>query len=174
MTLQTRIPPSNPDCLWESAARAANAWRGEAIQIFAQAELCVSETLEALAAVPERGNQVKLRRLVGQRFGDLTEALTATFAAEGAKAAAALEEFRRHEELRPYLSHGAGRLALERSGRWIVVLKVTVFRSGGTERGSRVIEQGEAERILGELRADCRALQAALQSLRDRVGRRSA
>ena len=59
-----------PD-VWHNTARDVNAWRGEAIQLFARAELSVSETLQMLRA----GGEGRLRRLVGQRFDDLAAAL---------------------------------------------------------------------------------------------------
>lgn len=169
MTIQTPISAIDDDQLWEAPTCAANAWRGQAIQIFAQAELAVSDTLEALAAVPVRGADVRLRRLVGQRFEDLGSALSGAFAAEGVKAAAALAQFRSHEELRPFLCHGVAKLALDRNGRWLIVLKLVAFQARGTQRTSRTVEQQDAEQLLAGLREDGRRLASALQSLRSRV-----
>ena len=73
------------DLAWERAIAAVNAWRGNALQYFAQAEAAVSETLLAMAAVPEKGSAVRLRRLVGHRFEDLRAAVAGDgpFAAVG-------------------------------------------------------------------------------------------
>jgi hypothetical protein len=116
--------------VWEDAALAANAWRGHAIQIFARAEQAVSGAFEALASVPDRGASIRRRRLVGQRFEDLASALAGPFASEGAKAAAALLRFRGHESLRPFLCHGVAKLALDRNGRWLIVLRLIDFACG--------------------------------------------
>lgn len=169
MTIQAReIQPENEQ-RWEDATFAANAWRGKAIQLFAQAELAVSEALVLLAATPGRGERVRMRRLVGQRFEDLAEALTGAFAEEGARAADALKTFRQHEELRPLLCHGAAKLAIDRNGRWLIVLKLIAFRARATEHVSRTIEEREADHLLTHISDDCRKLLSALQSLRSRV-----
>lgn len=169
MTVQTQISASDDSSLWENAKAAANAWRGHAIQIFAQAELAVSETLEALAAVPDRGANVRLRRLVGQRFQDLEDAFSGPFAGEAGKAADALRSFRHHEELRPLLCHAAAKLALDRQGKWLIVLKLIDFRARSCERMTRAVEEQEAGELLTELRDDYRALASALQSLQSRL-----
>lgn len=167
--MHSAIGAADQNSLWDDAAFAANAWRGHAIHIFAQAELAVSETLEALAADPDRGAGVRMRRLVGQRFQDLEDALAGPFAREAGKAADALGTFRQHEELRPLLCHGASKLALDRHGRWMIVLKLVTFRGRDTDRLSRTFEQKDAEELLTKLRGDCRALTSSLQSLRSRL-----
>jgi hypothetical protein len=172
MTIHSPLRPADQDSVWENATAAANAWRGHAIQIFAQAELAVSEALETLAAVPDRGKSVRMRRLVGQRFQDLEDALAGPFAGEAGKATEALGTFRQHEELRPFLCHGASKLALDRHGRWMIVLKLVTFRGRDTERLSRTFEQQDAEELLTKIRENCRRLTSSLQSLRSRVPRR--
>lgn len=169
MTIQTREIQPESDQRWEDAAFAANAWRGKAIQLFAQAELAVSEALELLAAFPGRGEKVRMRRLVGQRFEDLAGALADPFNEEGTRAAEALERFRQHEELRPLLCHGVAKLALDRNGRWLIVLKLVAFRGRATQHVSRTIEEQDADQLLTRIRDDCRRLTSALQSLRSRV-----
>jgi hypothetical protein len=171
MTIHAPVRSTDQDGLWDNAAVAANAWRGHAIQIFAQAELAVSETLEALAAVPGRGAGVRMRRLVGQRFQDLQDALSGPFDGEAGKAADALATFRQHEDLRPLLCHGASKLALDRHGRWMIVLKLVTFRGRDTERLSRTFEQQDAEDLLMNIREDGRRLSSSLQSLRSRLSR---
>jgi hypothetical protein len=169
MTIQTRISATELDQLWETAAFSANAWRGQAIQIFAQAEVAVSDTLEALAAVPGRGGEVRLRRLVGQRFEDLAYALCGAFAQEGVKAGAALAQFRTHEELRPFLCHAVAKLTLDRKVKWVLILKLVAFQARGTQRTSLTIEQNDAAMVLANLREDGRRLGSAMQSLRSRL-----
>lgn len=170
MTVQTQISASD-NSVWEEATSDANAWRGHAIQIFAEAELAVSETLETLAAATDRGADVRLRHLLGQRFQDLEDALAGPFAGDAGKAADALRDFRQHEQLRPLLCHGAGKLALDRQGKWMIVLRMVTFRGRAAERLSRTFEQQDADAMLTTLREDCRRLTSALQSLRSRVGR---
>lgn len=171
MTVQTQIRACDDNRLWDDATFAANAWRGHAIQIFAQAEIAVTEALETLAAVPERGASVRLRRLVGQRFQDLEDALAGPFAGDAGKAADALGTFRQHEELRPLLCHGAAKLALDRQGKWLIILRLVAFRGRDAGRVSRALEQHEAEELLTKIRQDCHRLTSALQSLRSRVRR---
>lgn len=169
MTAHAPITSSGSDQSWEAIAAAANQWRGTAIQLFAQAELAVSETLERLSSVPGRGKDVALRRLVGHRFSDLADALGGAFAAEGGKAAEALTQFCRHDPLRPFLCHGVGKVLQDRTGRWAIIFRLVAVKGRSVERSSRAIEQGEAEQLLRELQEDSRRVTAALQSLRDRL-----
>lgn len=169
MTAHTPIvAPATDDC-WEALTGAANQWRGAAIQLFAQAELAVSETLERLSSTPERGKDVALRRLVGHRFADLAEALGGPFAAEGAKASEALTQFSRHDGLRPLLCHGVAKVLQDRNGRLAIIFRLMAVKGKSVESNSRMIEQSEAEQLLRDLQSDSRALKAALQSLRDRL-----
>lgn len=169
MTIQTPVTRAEDEAVWDAAADAANLWRGEMIQLFAQAEQAVSETLETLALDPVRGAKIQLRRLVGQRFEDLSLALSEHFNDMGEKAAKALANFRRHEHLRPTLCHGAAKLALDRNGHWLIILKLVDFRNRSVERKAETIEQREAEAMLGVLRSDAQNLRSALQSLRSRL-----
>jgi hypothetical protein len=139
------------------------------IQLFAQAEQAVSETLETLAVDPRRGAKIRLRRLVGQRFEDLSLALDEHFEDEGEKAAKALANFRRHEHLRPTLCHGSAKLALDRNGHWLIILKLVDFRNRSVERKAETIEQRDAKAMLGVLQSDARSLRSELQSLRSRL-----
>lgn len=170
MTIHTPITKLKDDDAWDAATSAANLWRGQMIQVFAQAEQAVSETLVTLAADTKRGAKVRLRRLVGQRFEDLSLALGEHFRDEGKSAAEALANFRRHEYLRPALCHGAAKLALDRHGHWLIIVKLVDFRSRHVERKTETIEQREAEAMLGNLQRDTRNLRSALQSLQSRIG----
>jgi hypothetical protein len=156
---------------FDLATNEVNAWRGQMIQCFSHAEAAVSETLLALASHPIGGVKVRLRRLVGQRFSDLADAIEANgpFAKQGTKAAAALAVFRHHEVLRTVLCHGMAKVALDRNGQWLVVLKVLAFRGRQPERNSVAYDKREAECVLAEIKAAGRDLSAALQSLRARI-----
>jgi hypothetical protein len=168
MNAITSLDVSVEGTTWEQAIRSVNAWRGNALQCFAQSEATVSETLLALAAVPGRGDKVRLRRLVGQRFEDLCCAIgdAGPFAEEGEKAASALESFRQHEGLRPLLCHGIAKVTLDRQGHWLVVFKLLTFRGREPERSSMAIEQHDAAALLADLRGRSRKLGSALGSLR--------
>ncbi len=160
---------AGPDATsWEDALASLNSWRGRAIQCFAQSEAAVSETLLALAALGDRGAKVRLRRLVGQRFEDLDAALgpDGPFAAEGAKELPALAAFRSHGALRPALCHGVAKVALDRQGQWIVLLRLLAFRGRAAERDTLSFEQREAEAMLATLRCDGQKLGTALGNLR--------
>lgn len=163
------IPPSgHADDVWDRAIASVNAWRGHAIQCFAQTEAAVSETLLTLANIEGRGGSVRLRRLVGQRFQDLQDALTleGPFAAEGAAAGAALAAFREHEAVRAALCHGIAKIALDRHGRWLVVFRTLAFRGRDEERSGVTYEQPEADAFLADLKARGQKLGSALGALR--------
>jgi hypothetical protein len=155
---------------WAAAVSEVNAWRGEALQYFAVAETAASETLPLMASLPGGAN-VRLRRLVGQRFEDLRLAIGSNgpFAEVGVKAAEALEAFSLHERLRAYLCHGTAKVALDRHGQWVVILKVLTFRGRAEERSSLTFEQREAEALLADLKVASQKLASSLQSLRARI-----
>ena len=153
---------------WKTAITAVNAWRGSVLQSFSSAEQAVSETLLALSALPPRGPQIALRHLVGQRFQDLEDVLQAggAFADEGGAAATAVAAFRSHEPLRAVFAHGVAKIALDRQGRWIVVMRVLTFRARVAERTVHVFEQNDAETQCRELHVASQRLCSALAILR--------
>lgn len=124
----------------------------------------MSEALLTLAAVEIRGSKVRLRRLVGQRFQDLHDALApgGPFAAEGAAAASAPAGFRHHEPVRAVLCHGTAKISLDRQG----LLKLLAFKGRQAERSSLALEQHEAAALLKDLKSKGQKLGAALGSLR--------
>ncbi len=113
---------------WRSATASVNAWRRQIIECFAEAEMAVTETLVVLRGIKSRGDNMKLRHLVGQHFQDLESALAAAgpFAAKGKAALPALHSFRLHEALRPLLCHGVTKcIWIGRGGGWwLVAIKV--------------------------------------------------
>ncbi|HYJ51574.1 MAG TPA: hypothetical protein VEW04_00215 [Allosphingosinicella sp.] len=159
------------DAAWGQAIRSVNEWRGHALHCFAQAEAAVSETLLVMAAVPERGARVKLRRLIGQRFEDLNSAIEAQgpFGAEAGKAVQALFAFREQEALRPILCHGTAKVALDRHGQWLIQIKVVSFRARKADRTSLALDEREAGARLAELKERTHHLVSALRLLRRRI-----
>src|SRR3546814_8487873 len=88
------IEIANDEPLWNQAIQDVNAWRGACLQHFSAAEAAVTETLLLLKAIPGRGEAVRLRHLIGQRFDDLSKLIEAegAFAQEGKAAAKRSEE----------------------------------------------------------------------------------
>jgi hypothetical protein len=161
------IPSLPEEARWIAAAQSVNAWRGQLVQAFASVEAAVSEALLGLSGIPGRGDDIRLRHLIGQRFQDLGDALDASspFAAEGAIAASCIAAFRIHEPLRTVLGHGVFRIALDRRDRWVVIAKVVTFRAKGAERISLVFEQDDAERTASEVRALGQKVSSSLGNL---------
>jgi hypothetical protein len=155
------------DVKWIETWQAVNAWHGQSLQYFARAELAATETLLALALVPDRGASIRLRHLIGQRLEDLQTALCVQgpFGDIGQKACTALADFRQHEELRQFLCHGVVKLTLEQNGQWVVLLKMLSIRSGKEDRRALTIEQCDGDLLLAHLKKRTRKLEAALQSL---------
>ena len=169
MTAHSPIRATGDDDAWATATAAANAWRGEAIQLFAKAELAVTETLRALGEQPGKGAKVRLRRLVGQRFEDLATTLVDLDPGKSARAAGALARFRELEEIRPYLCHGVAKIALDRRGHWIAILKLVDIRAGSAGLLTRSFEEREARALMEDLSGRTRDLLAALQSVRSKL-----
>ena len=173
MNAITAIQPSEESVAWSRALRSANAWRGEAVQCFAQTEAAVSETLLALASFKERGAGVRLRHLVGQKFQDLHDALAVggPFAAEGTHVLSPLAEFRKHEALRPALCHGVCHVSLDRSGCWVILFKLLIFKGHGFDRPTLAFDQRDAEALLVDLQACGQKLATRLNNLRAQLAR---
>ena len=169
MTAHSPILAQGDHDAWAAATDAANAWRGEAIQLFAKAELAVSETLRALGEQPGKGAKVRLRRLVGQRFEDLATALSDLDSERRARASGSLARFRDLEEVRPYLCHGVAKVALDRRGFWIAILKLVDLRASRVSVHTRSFEEREARVLIEDLSKRTRDLLAALQSVRSKL-----
>ncbi|MGY4398734.1 hypothetical protein ACVWZA_003944 [Sphingomonas sp. UYAg733] len=159
------------DLRWEEAIASVNTWRGTMIHYFTEAETDVSEALLSLAAVRGRGQKVKLRQLIGQRYEDLRSALgpEGPFAVEGEWTLTALDHLREHDALRNILCHGATKIALRRSGDWIIVIKLLTFRKGADERTRITFEQADADALLADLKNRINRLRKELKALREAI-----
>jgi len=166
MNAQTPIIALAPSFDWHGITVAVNDWRGGCIQCFAKAELAVTEALAALSEAPGQ-SEVKLRHLVGQRFQDLADALAAREPKSKAlnKAIGALDQFRKHEDLRVHLAHGSATIAQTRNGDWLVVMQHKAFKSGKLTDYDLTIFEADARQILAELRTDSLRLAQCLKSL---------
>lgn len=153
---------------WTNAIAQVNSWRGDCVQSFAHSESAVTETLLILNHVPEKGTSVKLPHLIGQRFEALKLATGSAgpFAEDGVKAHEAISGFLIREQLRAFLCHGVAKVALERSGNWIVIFNLTTLRSQKCERTQLVVTQSEAKALLEEIRFSGNKLGAVLGNLR--------
>ena len=142
-------------------------WRGDCVQIFAQSETAVTETLVVLNSVKDKGASVKLPHLFGQRFEALKLAIgpEGAFAKDGAKAHHAISAFLAREPLRAFLCHGVAKVALERSRGWIAIFNLTTLRSQKCDRTQLVLTQVEANGMLQEMKQNGNKLGTALGNL---------
>ena len=159
---------ANEDPIWNQAIHDVNAWRGACLQHFSAAEAAVTETLLLLKSMPNRGDTVRLRHLIGQRFDDLSKLLDdgGAFAKEGKAAAKALSDLRTIEGFRTCLAHGQAKIALERTGKWIVILRHVAIRAQHAERSMVLLEQAEAEERLADLKRKSQKLCSVLGNFR--------
>lgn len=164
------MPTSTPvialDDQFTAAMLRSNAWRGQCLHVFAKSETAVTEALATLAGVPDRGKGIKLPHLVGQRFEALAEALRpdGRFAAEGSRTRLLAAAVQQHLPVRAALSHGVGRISIDRSARWTMVLHVTGLKGHGLTRELSVIEERDGQTLLHEL-------STTMQQLCDAVGK---
>lgn len=165
------IAPALSDALWEAATHSAQLWRATVIDVLAQSEAVVSETLLVLAAAPKRGSSVKLHQLLGQRLDELEKALKANgaFGVEGKAALPKLTAFRQYEELRAALCHGVVKVTLDRKRQWVVLIKLLSLAQNGTKRIVMTFEQQEAAAVLAEILSCGQQLSCALGHVRAAV-----
>src|SRR3546814_8948018 len=88
------------------------------------------------------------------------------FAQEGKAAAKALSDLRTLEGLRSFLAHGQAKIALERTGKWIVILRHVSIRGQQAERLVLLFEQAEAEERLTDLKRKSQKLCSVLGNFR--------
>lgn len=172
MNMQVAIPSATHDFPWAQVTSEVNAWRGACLQCFARAEAAVTEALLFLSGVGQRGTAVQLRHLTGQRLEDIAQAIGpgGPFATEGGAAHEALASLRTFEALRANLAHDVARIALERNGTWVVVLRHLEIRSRTARRSTMAVEQAEAGEILADLKRKTQQLDTALTNLRRAIG----
>lgn len=154
---------------WDVTVAEANAWRGACLHHCSAVESAVTETLLTLSASPSGGAHVQLRHLVGQRLEDLAAAIApeGPFGEIGKAAYRELQLYRdKHAEFRKMLCHGVMKIAVERNGRWILVIKTLALRAGEAERHSLALDKGEAQKKLDALKLDGGKLNSLLGQLR--------
>jgi len=171
MNAEPEIVSEGDDVLWGRVVHDVNAWRGACLQCFSAAEAGVTETLLTLSAVPEKGANVRLRHLTGQRYDDIAAALgpEGAFAVEGKSAFKAIDAFRAHESLRPYLAHGVAKIAVERSGKWILVFRQVSIRARQSDHTMLLIEEAEGLQMLADIRRKSQKLCSVLGNLRHQL-----
>ena len=165
-------PAIQPPHSWDPIICEVNAWRGACMHHFTAVEQAVTETLVALHAAKPLGTSVRLRHLIGQRFEDLAAAVgdNGPYANAGKVVAGTLSLFReRHEAFRTLLCHSQMTVAVEISGKWIVVARILAIRGSAADRRLEVIEQSDAAGRLSQLKRDGQKLAAQLGSLRKAV-----
>jgi len=167
MTAVTKIVPALPREPFLSAIRDVNEWRGRCLHLFAEAELAVSGCLQTLSQVPERGKKIRRRHLIGQRYEDLANALSADgpFENEGKKVLEALRAIRELDATRAMLCHGASEVTLDSLGGWTAVFRHFTFGAGASVEEVRVVTQSEATALQKELRQKVKRLCSQLSTL---------
>lgn len=157
---------------WDEVYKDVNAWRGTCMHHFTQVEMAVTQTLIALSAVNRDGETLRLRHLIGQQYEDLASAISPAgpFAKEGKAAFALLSGYRdQHEAFRALLCHGTIKVALERNGQWLLMVRSLSIRSRQAVYGEQIIEQSAALERLAALKRDGQKLSTSLGNLRKSI-----
>lgn len=160
-------PTPGPD--WDAIFDEVNAWRGACLHHFSATERAVTETLLTLNAAPSRGETIRLRQLIGQRFEDLSIAIRADgpLALEGEAARAELADYREGQEgFRTLLCHGSITVTVDRNGDWTLIIRSLSIRSRLAERSVTVIDQADAYGRLEALKRTGQKLASTLGQLR--------
>lgn len=157
------------DANWDAVFAEVNCWRGACMHHFSTVEMAVTETLLALSVAAPKGENIRLRQLIGQRFEDLASTIGpgGPFAKEGQAAFIALSEYRaRQEAFRALLCHGAIKVMIDQSGQWTLLIRSLSIRSRQAERGLAVLERAEAQSRLNALKSEGQKLTSLLGQLR--------
>jgi hypothetical protein len=173
MTAILKISPTLPREPFLHAISEVNEWRGRCLHSFSRAEAAVTQCLLALSKVSRPPEQIRLRHLVGQKFEDLTQALSAGGALEDSKARAAIMEFREYDSKRAMLCHSVCDVTLDMEGRWTVILRLVSFKNRDESRQSLIFEEKEATAFQDEIARKSQKLCSQLQRLTDSVSKSS-
>jgi hypothetical protein len=167
----TSIVISPADDPFDAACRRVNEWRGRCVDAFSRAEDAVTKCLIVLGQVSDRGQTVKQPHLIGQRYEALSTAISAQgpFAEEGRAASSALQSMQRHSTFRNEICHGVAKVAVDRSNRWLIVLRTTTLRGNRAERSTLAIDEAEAAEHLAEIVRASRDLCSKLGMLRKAI-----
>ena len=106
---------------------------------------------------------------MGARFDRLARAVSVdgSHGRHGGPVRGALAAFRQHDPLRHALCHGVARVAIDRQGQWLLLLRLVRLQGGAAARTQLVIEQGEAEPLAATVRAAGNVLRGQLRRLRE-------
>jgi hypothetical protein len=154
---------------WEAVFAEVNSWRGACMHHFSTVEMAVTETLIALSEAAPKGENIRLRQLIGQRFEDLASTIGpgGPFANEGHTAFVALSDYRaKQEAFRALLCHGAIKVTVDQGGQWTLVIRSLSVRSRQAVRGLEVLERTEAHSRLNALKSEGQKLTSLLGQLR--------
>ena len=160
VVIETALSPDLDALRWRRARTAVHAWRGEMIDLFAQAEIEISEALLTVGCTSSE-------LLVGKRTARLVAAIApdGERALEGAAARGAVAAFQ-HDTLRHALCHSVAQIALDQEGHWIVILRMVRLRATGPERMTRVIDEAEAPALQQSVRKSVADLLGQLRRMR--------
>jgi hypothetical protein len=143
---------------WTTSIQEVNAWRGAAIHHYGRIEAEVGQTLLALrSCFPDV--RVSLDHLAGARFVALRRHAVPVGLLPDPRIAAALQALEPFLERRVALCHGVARVALQRSGAWLVAFEWTLYDKPGNPVQTAWFAQDDALSWLADLRrkTDCLA-----------------
>jgi len=157
---------------WDAILAEVNAWRGACLHHFSAVEMSVSETLLALSDAAPSGTDVLLPHLFGPKLEQLVSLTAADgpFSEIGKNAQWELQQYREHHDnFRNYICHAFLKIAVERSGQWMLAMRLLSFSSGRADRKTLALEQAEALAKLDALKRDGQRLASVLGNLRKTV-----
>ncbi len=162
----TKQPPAA--ATFSSARNAAQTWRGQCIDVFAEVEQRTNSLLIKAMSIPAYAD-LKLKPafpvLVGQKYERLRKLLTieGPLQLHGETAALSLEAFLKFHDLRNLLCHGALQVTLaeDQSPYYIFV----ILKPIGAGPGSTAIRQSDTIEMRNSLKSAARALMIELAAL---------
>ena len=160
--------PALPPELFAAAIREVHLWRGQCIDAFTRAEAAVTECLGWMACLPDRGTQVKMPHLLGQRLEALAAAVgdAGPFPEFAPRVAKPLEAYRAHAETRNLLCHGVATVTLDAHGRWTAVIRLACLRGRVVTRHTSAFSASEAEALRADISRSAQSLNSHLANLR--------
>lgn len=154
--------------LHDAARAEIEAWRGRCLNVFSRAEKAVTDSL---LKARETDNTTRLEPLAGQRLNALEKLVSEQRSTESQKNAlvSALSSWRKHDEKRPYFSHGIMTELIDRTGQWHVRVDFIAVQKGACEPRRMMMSKSEAEEFEAGLHAAFKSLSGQLGQLRKRI-----
>ncbi len=155
---------------YDTAHRAAQALRGEVIELFAKIEQAVGAVLVHAATLPEyKALKPAFPHLMGLKLERLRQLMGegGALRSRASGTASLVDKLSSFEELRHFMAHGVVEVALKENGEPIYVFRMISASSGTPSESTLILTRPEAQSRTARLASLAGALASKLEAITD-------